>query len=99
MADVTALAVPTERLSPLRRLDLADYLIDLAGAACLLGHPAAPRLARLKTSHFYEARTDAVLLRAVDRLAAFVAECAARGNLLPAYHPCYVAPPALTGAV
>lgn len=99
MSDVTALAVPSERLTPLRRFDLADRLIDLAGAACILGHPAASRLARLKTSQFYTARTDTVLLRAVERLSAFVAECAARGHVLPSYHPRYVAPPALTGAV
>lgn len=98
MTDVTALAVPSERLTPLRRFDLAEHLIDLAGAACRLGHPATPRLARLKTSQFHTARTDAVLLRAVERLSAFVAECAARGHTLPVYHPCY-APPALTGAV
>ena len=83
-----------ERLSPHRRIDLAEHLIDLAGAACLLGHPAASRLARLKASQFYTARTDAVLMRAVERLSAFVAECAARGHVLPAYHPCYVAGPA-----
>lgn len=99
MADVTAVAVPAERLTPLRRLDLAERLIDLAGAACLLGHPAASRLARLKTSQFHAARTDAVLLRAVERLSAFVAECAARGHTLPAYHPWYVAGPASAGAV
>ena len=83
-----------ERLSPHRRIDLAEHLIDLAGAACLLGHPAASRLARLKASQFYTARTDAVLMRAVERLSAFVAECAARGHVLPAYHPWYVAGPA-----
>jgi len=88
-----------ERLSPHRRIDLAEHLIDLAGAACILGHPAASRLARLKTSQFHTARTDAVLMRAVQRLSAFVAECAARGHVLPSYHPCYMAPPALTGAV
>ena len=83
-----------ERLSPHRRIDLAEHLIDLAGAACLLGHPAASRLARLKASQFYTARTDAVLMRAVERLSAFVAECAARGHVLPAYHQWYVAGPA-----
>lgn len=88
-----------ERLSPHRRIELAEHLIDLAGAACRLGHPATPRLARLKASQFYGSQTDAVLLRAVDRLSAFVAECAARGHVLPAYHPWYVAGPALTGAV
>lgn len=99
MAAVTAVAVPSERLTPLRRFELAERLIDLAGAACRLGHPATPRLARLKTSQFHTARTDTVLLRAVERLSAFVAECAARGHVLPSYHPCYMAPPALTGAV
>ena len=99
MADVTTVALASERLPPLRRLDLAEHLIDLAGAACILGHPAASRLARLKTSQFHTARTDAVLLRAVERLSAFVAECAARGHVLPSHHPCYAAPPALTGAV
>lgn len=94
MPDVTAVAVPLERLTPLRRIDLAEHLIDLAGAACILGHPATPRLARLKTSQFHTARTDTVLLRAVERLSAFVAECAARGHVLPSYHPWYVAGPA-----
>lgn len=97
MSAVTVLAVPSERLTPARRFDLAEHLIDLAGAACLLGHPAATKLARLKASQFHTARTDAVLHRALERLAAFVAECAARGHTLPASHPCYVAPPALAG--
>ncbi len=95
-ADQTAVAVAPVRLSPSRRLDLADHLIDLAGAACILGHPAASRMARLKASDFYTARTDTVLLRAVERLSAFVAECAARGHVLPDYHPWYV--PGPTGA-
>ena len=99
MADVTSVALASERLTPLRRFELAERLIDLAGAACRLGHPATPRLARLKTSQFYTARTDAVLLRAVERLSAFVAECAARDHVLPIHHPFYAAPPALTGAV
>lgn len=98
MSDVTALAAPSERLSPLRRFELAEHLIDLAGAACLLGHPAATKLARLRVSQFHTARTDAVLHKALERLSAFVAECAARGHTLPASHPCYVAPAALTGA-
>lgn len=96
---MTTVALASERLTPLRRLDLAEHLIDLAGAACILGHPATPRLARLKTSQFHTARTDTVLLRAVERLAAFVAECASRGHTLPAYHPWYVAGPASAGAV
>jgi hypothetical protein len=95
-ADVTAVAVAQERLTPLRRFDLADHLIDLAGAACLLGHPATSRMARLTASDFYTSRTDTVLLRAIARLTAFVSECAARGSLLPSYHPCYV--PGPTGA-
>lgn len=99
MADVTTVALASERLTPLRRFELAEHLIDLAGAACILGHPAASRLARLKASQFYTARTDTVLLRAVERLSAFVAECASRGHVLPASHPWYVAGPAPTGAV
>ncbi len=98
MSDATAVAVPCGRLTTQRRLDLAEHLIDLAGAACLLGHPAATKLARLKASQFYGQRTDAVLHRALERLAAFVAECAARGHVLPPTHPCYAAPPALVGA-
>ena len=98
MSADAALAVPSERLTPARRCDFAEHLIDLAGAACLLGHPAAVKLARLKVSQFHTARTDAVLHRAIERLSAFVAECAARGHTLPPTHPCYVAPPALTGA-
>ena len=94
MSDVTAVAVAPVRISPSRRLDLADHLIDLAGAACILGHPATPRMARLKASDFYTARTGAVLHKAIARLTAFIAECAARGHVLPAYHPCYVAGPA-----
>lgn len=92
MSDVTAVAAAPVRLSPARRLDLADHLIDLAGAACLLGHPARTRLVRLRASQFYGASTDAVLLSGIDRLSAFVAECAARGNLLPESHPWHVAP-------
>lgn len=99
MDDATALAAPSERLSPLRRFELAEHLIDLAGAACLLGHPAATKLARLKAGQFYSQRTDAVLHRAIERLSAFVAECAARGHTLPPTHPWYVAPPATTEAV
>ena len=93
MSDVTAVAVAPVRISPERRIDLADHLIDLAGASCLLGHPATSRMARLKASDFYTSRTDAVLLRAIDRLTAFVAECAARGHVLPAYHPWHVPGP------
>lgn len=93
MSDVTAVAVQTERPSPVRRIDLADHLIDLAGAACLLGHPATPRMARLKASDFYTARTDSVLLRAIERLTAFIGECAARGHVLPDYHPWHIQGP------
>ena len=98
-ADQTAVAVAPVRLSPSRRLDLADHLIDLVGGSVLLGHPSTARLVQLRASQFYSQRTDAVLHKAIERLTAFVAECAARGHTLPAYHPCYVAPPALTGAV
>ena len=98
MSDVTAVAVAPVRPSPSRRLDLADHLIDLAGAACILGHPASSRMVRLKASDFYTARTDAVLHKALERLTAFVAECAARGHVLPDYHPWYVPGPT-AGAV
>ena len=81
------------RLSPSRRLDLADHLIDLAGAACILGHPAASRMARLKASDFYSQRTDAVLHKAIERLTTFISECAARGHVLPAYHPWHIQGP------
>ena len=97
-ADQTAVAVAPVRLSPSRRLDMADHLIDLAGAACILGHPASSRMVRLKASDFYTARTDAVLHKALERLTAFVAECAARGHTLPVYHPWYVPGPT-AGAV
>lgn len=93
MSDVTAVAVAPVQISPSRRIDLADHLIDLAGAACILGHPATPRMARLKASDFYTARTDAVLLRAIERLTAFISECAARGHVLPDYHPWHMAGP------
>lgn len=98
MSGTTAVAVAPARLSPSRRLDLADHLINLAGAACILGHPSTARLVQLRASQFYSQRTDAVLHKAIERLAAFVAECAARGHTLPAYHPCYVPGPALVGA-
>jgi hypothetical protein len=97
-----ALAVAPVRLSPVRRLEMAERLIDLAGAAILLGHPAAYQMVRLKAGVFYYPRTDAVLLRAIPRLESFINECAARGHTLPATHPLYVAPPpapALQGAV
>jgi hypothetical protein len=80
-----------------RFTDLADHLIDLAGAACILGHPAASRMARLKASDFYTARTDAVLTRAIERLTAFISECAARGHVLPDYHPWHMAGPTTEG--
>ena len=100
MSDVMAAAMAPIRISPSRRLDLADHLIDLVGAAVLLGHPSTARLVQLRASQFETARTDAVLHKAIERLTAFIAECAARGHVLPDYHPCYVAGPAAgTGAV
>lgn len=89
----TALAAPTERLSPCRRIDLADHLIDLVAAALLLHHPHAARLGELRVDRFYTRRTDAVLLAGISRLTAFIAEQAAQGNLLPPAHPLYVSPP------
>jgi hypothetical protein len=93
MSDVTAVAVAPVRISPSRRIDLADHLIDLAGAAVLLGHPSTARLVQLRASQFDTARTDAVLLRAIERLTTFISECAARGHVLPAYHPWHIQGP------
>lgn len=90
----TALAPIGIKLSPVRRLALADHLIDLCVAALLLRHDQADRLARLRAPQFHSGRTDALLLRAVGSLTGFVRERAEAGIVLPEHHRCYVAPPA-----
>lgn len=78
------------RVSPVRRLELADRLIDLCGAAIRLQHDHADRLAQLKASQFYYAQTDRKLLGGIALLTAFVRDRAEDGITLPTWHPCYV---------
>lgn len=84
------LASVASRLAPVRRLALADRLIDLCTAALLLQHDHAERLARISATQFYGPRTDRVLLAGIASLTAFVRDRAEDGITLPTWHPCYV---------
>lgn len=93
MASTTTLAPLSIRLAPVKRMELAQKLMDLVGAALLLRHDEAHKLARLSMDRFYGSRTDRVLLAGLGTLTAFVKDRAESGIVLPETHPCYVAAP------
>lgn len=93
MSSPAALAPLTIRLRGEKRLELAQRLMDLVGAALLLRHDEAEKLVRLQRSAFYESRTDQLLLRGIASLTAFVRDRAEDGITLPEWHPCYASAP------
>lgn len=92
MASPTALPAIAIRLDPVKRLALADHLVDLCTAAIVLQHDEAAKLARIDAARFHAPKTDRVLLRGISTLTAFVKDRAEDGIGLPTWHPCYVVP-------
>lgn len=80
------------RLDPVKRLALADHLVDLCTAAMLLQHERAAEFARIDRTLFHNPNRDRVLLRGISTLTAFVRDRAEDGIGLPTWHPCYVVP-------
>lgn len=94
MSGTTTTIAPVRiRLSPVRRIELAQRLTSLIGAAVWLGHPESQKLIPLQTHHFYYSRTDAALLRGIAVLTRFVQSRAEDGIELPHWHDCRVESP------